>query len=67
MPSYENTCILKRSETFIVQKSICLMDITQHNMKNILNVYKSSLYSLKSPNKVKTHWSDFRIWRLLDT
>lgn len=34
MPSYENTCILKTSEMFIVHKSICLMDITQRNIHN---------------------------------
>lgn len=32
MSPCENRCILKRSETFIVQKSICIMDITQHNI-----------------------------------
>lgn len=32
MSSYEKRCILKRSETAIVQESICIMDVTQHNI-----------------------------------
>lgn len=32
MSSYENRCILKRSETATVQKSICIMAVTQRNI-----------------------------------
>lgn len=32
MPSYENRCILKRSETDVAQKSICMMDVIQCNI-----------------------------------
>lgn len=32
MSSYENRCILKRSETDVVQECICIMDVTQCNI-----------------------------------
>lgn len=39
MLAYENRYILKRSETFIVQKSICITDITQHNIHDETSKY----------------------------